>query len=101
MTPVEVLYFKNRDGRWQMRVSTAVRGKQVQVYSGTGEDIDEHCIATVYGLIDQMLPDVCQGCSQEIDPNTCGCGQTRDDHGHPLNVGHSFIPMGCDCLRVD
>jgi len=41
----------------------------------------------------------CLGCGQEIDPNCCGCGDTREAHGSAFNVGHSFVPMGCDCNR--
>jgi hypothetical protein len=40
---------------------------------------------------------VCDGCDQEIDPDTCGCGSAKDGHQYD---GHPFIPMGCDCHRV-
>lgn len=40
----------------------------------------------------------CSGCGQEIDPDVCGCGSSRQGHG--WGDGHSFIPMGCDCMRV-
>ncbi len=36
---------------------------------------------------------VCRGCGNEIDPDTCHCGASREQ-GHD---GHSFIPMGCTC----
>lgn len=39
---------------------------------------------------------ICEGCGNEIDPETCGCGSRID---HPWD-GHSPIPMGCDCGRV-
>lgn len=42
---------------------------------------------------------ICGGCNQEIDPECCGCGDTKKDHGSPMLVGHNFIPMGCDCYR--
>jgi len=42
---------------------------------------------------------VCPGCNQEIDPETCGCGASRVGHGDPMDEGHSFVPMGCDCAR--
>ena len=43
-------------------------------------------------------PEECPGCGQEIDPETCWCGDRMDAHfgweGHPA------VPMGCDCMRV-
>jgi hypothetical protein len=42
---------------------------------------------------------VCPGCCKEIDPTTCGCGGSREFHGSPMDEGHYFIPMGCDCYR--
>jgi len=39
----------------------------------------------------------CEGCGQEIDPDTCGCGDPME--GHSTLSGHSAIPMGCDCGR--
>lgn len=39
--------------------------------------------------------EVCDGCGQEIDPETCGCGSPIDHYPD----GHSPIPMGCDCGR--
>ncbi len=44
--------------------------------------------------------DICSGCSQEIDPDTCGCGDSREDHGSAMNGCSLFVPMGCDCLRA-
>jgi hypothetical protein len=40
---------------------------------------------------------ICPGCKKEIDPDVCGCGGSgcRADWD-----GHSFVPQGCDCLRV-
>jgi hypothetical protein len=42
-------------------------------------------------------PPICPGCKKEIDPDVCGCGGSgcRADWD-----GHSFVPQGCDCLRV-
>lgn len=37
----------------------------------------------------------CAGCGQEIDPETCGCGDSIDHYPD----GHSPIPMGCECGR--
>jgi hypothetical protein len=43
---------------------------------------------------DGPLPPFCDGCGQEIDPETCGCGSAMPCYEHG-------IPMGCSCLRVD
>lgn len=40
--------------------------------------------------------EICKGCDQEVDPETCWCGD--DVKGHAL-VEHSFVPMGCICFR--
>lgn len=49
----------------------------------------------------EVLADlVCPGCKQEIDPDTCGCGAARVGHGDPMDEGHAFVPLGCDCARV-
>lgn len=39
----------------------------------------------------------CAGCGAAIDPDTCGCGDSRSA-GHD---GHFFVPMGCDCYRAE
>ena len=41
---------------------------------------------------------VCPRCKNEIDPESCWCGSGKS--GHPYDLGHSFVPMGCDCGRV-
>ena len=41
----------------------------------------------------------CPHCKNEIDLDSCWCG--RGKSGHPYDLGHSFVPMGCDCGRVD
>lgn len=41
---------------------------------------------------------ICKGCGQEIDPETCWCGQPIADH--ISSTGCTFaLPMGCNCLR--
>jgi len=40
--------------------------------------------------------EVCEGCGNLIDPNTCGCGSPID---HSSWEGHQPVPMGCDCMR--
>jgi len=40
----------------------------------------------------------CPGCGQEIDPTICYCGNSPKDHD-PFEMGHTFVPLGCDCLR--
>ncbi|HMG21754.1 MAG TPA: hypothetical protein VK607_10570 [Kofleriaceae bacterium] len=42
---------------------------------------------------------VCPGCRKEIDPETCGCGSHRRNHWSPMEDGHGFVPIGCDCHR--
>ena len=37
----------------------------------------------------------CNYCYQEIDVNTCHCGDLISDHG--IGSGHSPVPMGCMC----
>lgn len=39
----------------------------------------------------------CCGCHNEIDPDTCYCGDPRE--GHSWGLGHGFVPMGCTCGR--
>lgn len=41
---------------------------------------------------------VCPGCGNEIDPDVCWCGSEQAYHCSDL--GHSFVPMGCDCGRT-
>lgn len=43
---------------------------------------------------------LCRGCLQKIDPDTCWCGASRKYHGNVMDEGHSFVPMGCNCLRI-
>ncbi len=38
----------------------------------------------------------CEGCDQEIDPDTCWCGIAKTGHSREE---HYFTPMGCDCGR--
>lgn len=40
-------------------------------------------------------PIICPYCEREIDPEVCHCGSARHFHGWEL--GHSFVPMGCEC----
>lgn len=46
------------------------------------------------GLIERR--EECSGCKQEIDPDTCHCGDLCVDHD-PYNDGHAPVPMGCVC----
>jgi len=37
----------------------------------------------------------CPGCKQEIDPDTCQCGEPiQENIGHD---NHNPVPMGCEC----
>lgn len=40
---------------------------------------------------------ICPGCSKEIDPDVCWCGDLIDNHGYD---GHFAVPMGCNCHRA-
>lgn len=40
----------------------------------------------------------CSGCGNEIDPDCCGCGDSKESHSGW--DGHPFVPMGCDCMRA-
>lgn len=37
----------------------------------------------------------CSECGNEIDPETCWCGD--DVAAHHMESGHSPVPMGCTC----
>lgn len=43
----------------------------------------------------------CPSCWNAIDPETCHCGEERKGHGSTIDVGHSFVPMGCVCGYTD
>jgi len=40
----------------------------------------------------------CPNCKQEIETDVCWCGMGVNEHKYD---NHSFVPMGCDCLRHD
>lgn len=64
------------------------------------QEVDPHaaCLDPGCRQHGQDTRPVCPGCKQEIDPDTCGCGDAREGHGFGVG-GHGFIPMGCDCFR--
>jgi hypothetical protein len=41
--------------------------------------------------------ETCPNCKQEIDPETCHCGDPMDGHSGE----HSGVPMGCMCGYAD
>ncbi len=45
-------------------------------------------------------PEICPGCQNEIDPEVCGCGTAAYRYGNPMDEGHTFVPLGCDCMRA-
>ena len=47
------------------------------------------------GMSAEPTREICSGCSQEIDPDCCGCGSPIE--GHSMYDGHSPVPMGCAC----
>lgn len=72
--------------------------------SGKAGGVSKHCYWCGPVESCQHLPVMppepqCMGCGNEIDPDTCGCGDSEKGHGTPMDVGHSFVPMGCDCMR--
>jgi predicted amidophosphoribosyltransferase len=46
--------------------------------------------------IDQYPTEICPGCGNEIDPDWCHCGDSKQSH-NGMNQNHGFIPMGCVC----
>lgn len=38
----------------------------------------------------------CPGCGKWMDPEVCHCGDSKEHHTNE----HSFVPMGCDCGRM-
>ena len=47
---------------------------------------------------EEQRHDFCPGCRQEIDRYVCHCGEYERNHCG-MDMGHLFIPMGCDCYR--
>lgn len=43
-------------------------------------------------------PVICPGCKNEIDPETCHCGEPIGKFNSCDN--HSPIPIGCNCFRA-
>lgn len=41
------------------------------------------------------LMSICPYCKNEVDLETCCCGDGKN--GHPYDVGHNFVPLGCMC----
>ena len=40
---------------------------------------------------------ICPYCRREIDTEVCWCGTEKKFHGTPIDDGHNFVPMGCEC----
>lgn len=58
---------------------------------------DEKKFRENWNRIDWRKKTICPGCKNEIDPETCHCGESI-----PGNCdNHSPIPMGCNCFRDD
>lgn len=55
--------------------------------------VDSHGLGT--DAEDQ--PTICPGCKREVDPDTCGCGDSKRFHS-AMDPGHSFVPIGCVCF---
>ena len=50
-------------------------------------------------VIKEVQVPICSGCGNAVDRGVCGCGSDEKSHSNPMNDGHHFIPMGCDCFR--
>jgi hypothetical protein len=77
----------------------------MQVWSKPGdEQVEEISTALCYGVLDELLDRAlgvtCDGCDNVVDLDTCGCGTAREFHASPMDAGHAFLPMGCDCMRA-
>lgn len=46
-----------------------------------------------------MIRPRCADCHNEIDPQTCWCGDDMSDH-RGMSHNHSFVAMGCKCGYV-
>jgi hypothetical protein len=42
---------------------------------------------------------ICSGCGVEVDYDVCHCGAYPEEHGLG-GEEHSFVPMGCNCMRA-
>jgi hypothetical protein len=43
---------------------------------------------------------LCGGCFQAIEPDTCGCGDSRKAHENGFAFNHPFIALGCGCHKA-
>lgn len=41
----------------------------------------------------------CPGCKNLVDYEVCHCGWLKKNHD-PMELGHNFVPNGCDCGRA-
>lgn len=80
-----------------------VRGTCIQVYIPEGASFNKLQARELADTIRKLNGDdpvwgVCSGCENDIDLTTCGCGSPKEGHD-PMEMGHSFVPLGCDCFR--
>ena len=61
------------------------------------EDVPDSPEETALLAAIASAPPLCPGCKQEVDPETCQCGEAADDHNQ--GAGHGPVPMGCVCHR--
>jgi hypothetical protein len=61
--------------------------------------LEDRHVAEALQILSEPMDPFCTGCWAQIDPDTCGCGDSLKYHGSCLTAGHSFVPMGCNCLR--
>jgi hypothetical protein len=65
-----------------------------------GDDLDQLAEQAQEMGMGYQTTTVCPGCNQEIDPDVCGCGDSRQGHSSARDAGHPFIPAGCNCYRA-
>jgi hypothetical protein len=57
--------------------------------------VNVHNMQLEFSFVKDLNP-ICPRCKNEIDPETCWCGDWIKDHG--TFCGHSPVPMGCHCF---
>ena len=89
-----------------------------EVFNCRGRGIKRVMLGTIHGVTDPIMcgthSDIwsdrgyrvmrfdprrwCDGCENEIDPDTCHCGEAFDTHNR--GSGHAPVAMGCQCPVV-
>ncbi len=92
--------------RLKSRVAEAAKAWLIRYEDEVRDEAEEapckNLVAAVDALVAAEVPAKeqpmerlrCHSCGNEIDPETCGCGDSRESHGQQE---HPFVPMGCTC----